>query len=108
MKDYEDYKQEMKGLREKQEVNRKERKENLMRKSELNEYSLQDFGDKFNVTSVCFCPFKEWISFDDEDDEYEALEALKYSTVFGGNRFYFDTPNDLKNFCEIVENLEKD
>ena len=79
-----------------------------MKKSELREYSLQDFADKFNVTSVCFCPFKEWISFDDEDDEYEDLEALKYSTIYGGNRFYFDNPNDLKNFCEIVENLEKD
>ena len=77
-----------------------------MKKSELMEYSLKDFGNKFNVTQVNFYPFKEWISFDDEDEEYEALEALKYSTVYGGNRFYFDNPADLKRFCETVENLE--
>lgn len=70
------------------------------------EYSLKDFGDKFNVTQVNFYPFREWISFTDEDEEYEALEALKYSTVYGGNRFYFDNPVDLKRFCETVENLE--
>lgn len=75
-------------------------------KKELAEYSLKDFAEKFNVTQVCFYPFAEWISFEDEDDEQEALENLKYSTVYGGNRFYFDNPADLKKFCKTVENLE--
>lgn len=77
-----------------------------IKKSELVEYSLKDFAEKFNVTQVCFNPFAEWISFEDEDDEQEALENLKYSTVYGGNRFCFDNPADLKRFCKTVENLE--
>ena len=79
-----------------------------MKKSELEEYSLKDFGEKFNVTQVGFYPFSKWIPFQDKDDEREALENLKYSTVYHGNRFYFDNPEDLKRFCETVENLENE
>lgn len=77
-----------------------------MTKKELAEYCADDFEKKFNVTAIHFYPFSYWKSFENKRDERQALKGLRYSTVYKGNRFCFDNPDDLKKFCETVENLE--
>lgn len=70
---------------------------------DFNKYSLKELYEKFNVVQVGFHPFDDFDPWENEEDRLSALEDLKYSTVYKGIRYYFKTPKDLKNFCEMVE-----
>lgn len=84
----------------------------------------RDIYKRFGVFSVDFYPFEgkhtreyeRLVSFIDDDsiEDDEEIEVTKedladamranISTVFHGIRFYFYKYEDLKKFCEIVEN----
>lgn len=104
--------------------------EKIMTKAELDEYLAGGTGyihQLLGVTRVHFYPFDygytdeeqalvDLVNYEkklDDADKYDLQEAIKaaenfielqYSTVYKGIRFYFDNGEDLKRFCEIVEN----
>ena len=57
------------------------------------------------VWSCNFYPFEEDTLPTDDDGEYDIEQIVKErnSTVYRGIRFYFDTPEQLKVFCETLE-----
>jgi len=74
----------------------------------FNDYSLNQLHEKFGCIMCCFYPFDkiENLLSDTGLTEEEYLQSLKdyaLSTVHKGIRYYFETPEQLKSFCEMVE-----
>lgn len=60
-------------------------------------------AEKIKAYSCHFYPFRE-DSFDlDNEDDRAFLQGYKYSTVYKSIRWFFETPEDLHRFCEMVE-----
>ena len=74
------------------------------------DYSPREQYEKFGIYSVHFMPFEnqDLGAYSPQmglsEEEYIAkLKEYQYSTVYKGIRYYFESPEQLKSFCEMVE-----
>jgi hypothetical protein len=74
------------------------------KKFKFNDYKFGEMYPKFGIIATHFLPFDEVRERDltDEDDIKDLL-SYQLSTVYNGIRYFFETPEQLKVFCEMVE-----
>ena len=80
------------------------------KKFKYGDYSPKDMYTKFGVYSVHFFPFEDQnlstygeIGGQTEEQYQKSLKEYLLSTVYDGIRYFFETPEQLKAFCEMVE-----
>ncbi|MFA7658799.1 MAG: hypothetical protein WCY19_05140 [Candidatus Gastranaerophilaceae bacterium] len=81
-----------------------------IKKFRFNDYKFGELYSRFGITATHFMPFDNQ-SLENYGDaqgltEEEYLQQIKnylYSTVYQGIRYFFETPEQLKEFCKMVE-----
>lgn len=71
-----------------------------------NKYTPKEQNEKFGIVSVHFEPFEdmEYIYENENVEEaYESLEEYVHSTIYQGFRYFFNSLENLKQFCELAE-----
>ena len=71
-----------------------------------NKYTLNELREKFGIISVHFYPFEDMgyvYETEDVDEAYDSLKEYVHSTIYQGFRYFFNSLDNLKKFCEMVE-----
>ena len=71
-----------------------------------NKFTPKEQHEKFGIISVHFEPFEdmEYI-YENEivEEAYASLEEYVHSTIYQGFRYFFNSLENLKQFCEMAE-----
>ena len=71
-----------------------------------NKYTPKEQNEKFGIRAVHFEPFEdiEYVYENENIDEvYDSLKEYVHSTIYQGYRYFFDSLDNLKKFCEMAE-----
>lgn len=71
-----------------------------------NKYTPKEQNEKFGITAVHFAPFEDmeyvWET-ENVDDTYDSLKEYVHSTIYQDFRYFFNSLDNLKKFCEMAE-----